>query len=151
MSGKIDSALANDYDNRSVEWAKWYASSHAKQLNNNRLEFERKDISIESVLLEIAGHASTSEHPWTIKIRAKQERDFQKTVMARLLELERPNGPARILEILTNRKLFDINRPRPRDVSTGYNLPAPPPTLPAKVHRTPAPYTHLPLPPTTPV
>ena len=68
MSNRIGSAGANLYDDRTFQWAKWYASSHAKQLHNNRLELERKGISIESVLVEIAGHTSTREHPCILKI-----------------------------------------------------------------------------------
>ena len=120
MCGKIESAIANIYDDRSIKWAKWYASSHARQLNNNRLQLERKGISIESVLTEIAGHTSTRDHPWTQKIRMKQERDFQKTVMARILLSERPDGPARIREILNNRQLFDTHKHLQRDISDRY-------------------------------
>ena len=136
MCGRIESALANLSDDRTIKWAKWYASSHAKQLNNNRLELERKGISIESVLTEIAGHTSSRDHPWTQKIRMKQERDFQKTVMARILLCERPDGPARIREILKNRQLFDIHKLLPRDISDRYKLAGPPAHIARRVIKT---------------
>ena len=135
MSNKIGSAGANQYDDRTFRWANWYASSHAKQLHNNRLELERKGISIESVLVEIAGHTSTREHPWTLKIRMKQERDFQKTVMARILLSEQPDGPARIREILTHRQLIDKHRPLPRDISNRYKLAGPPAQIARRVYK----------------
>ena len=65
----------------------------------------------------------------------KQERDFQKTVMARILLSEKPDGPARIREILQHRQLIDKHRPLPRDISDNYKLAGPAAHIARRVYK----------------
>ena len=94
-------------------WQNWYDRSHVTILYDNEVNIDRLGLSMDMCLVRIAGG---EQRPWNDKTRAKQKREFQKTVTAFLKESCKFNAVERVRDKLHRWMDEDAASPTARSV-----------------------------------